>query len=207
MIIMPRKIFTEKMFDNNLLHKTLLTISESGYSDDVLAYKWLFYFDQESKNTQQGPQRLLLFDGHGSYMTYEFVATCEQMKIIPFCLLAYSTHMTQPLDVVVFQPYKHQYCRAVEDTICLLGRGKDNFTKYSFLKALKQIREKAFIKKTIWSAFCRVGVFSTSEEVLLKALKLVVDKKVRDKEMGGRTYNPDPSDPEGAIWVLASNAP
>jgi len=115
--------------------------------------------------------------------------------------------MTQPLDVVVFQPYKHWHRRAVKDTICLLGRGKDNFTKYSFLKALKQIREKAFIKKTIWSAFCRVGVFSTSEEVLLKALKLVVDKKVRDKEMGGRTYNPDPSDPEGAIWVLASNAP
>jgi hypothetical protein len=115
--------------------------------------------------------------------------------------------MTQPLDVTVFQPYKHWHRRAVKDTIRLLGRGKDNFTKYSFLKALKQIREKAFTKKTIRSAFRRAGVFPTSEEVLLKALKLVVDKKVRDKEMGGRTYNPDPSDPKGAIRVPVLNTP
>jgi len=64
---------------------------------------------------------------------------------------------------------------------------------------LKQIKEKAFIKKTIRLAFYRVRVFLTSEEVLLKALKLVVNKKIRDKEIGSRTYNPDPSDPKRAI--------
>lgn len=38
-IIIPGKIYTEKMFDNNFLLWATITISEEGYIDDKLVYK------------------------------------------------------------------------------------------------------------------------------------------------------------------------
>jgi hypothetical protein len=43
-IIMPCKVFKEKMFDNNLLNGTKIAQSETGYTDDELAIKWLWHF-------------------------------------------------------------------------------------------------------------------------------------------------------------------
>jgi hypothetical protein len=40
-IIIPCKVFKEKMFDNNLLNSTKISQSETGYTDDELAIKWL----------------------------------------------------------------------------------------------------------------------------------------------------------------------
>lgn len=43
-IIMPCKVFKEKMFDNNLPDGTKIAQSETGYTDDELAISWLWHF-------------------------------------------------------------------------------------------------------------------------------------------------------------------
>ncbi len=204
MIIMEAKVFIEKAFNNNLGTRTVIAQSESGFIDDELAFKWLWHFHYETKGRSKGKYRLLLFDGHGSHMTYEFISLCEQLDIIAFCLIAHSTHLTQPLDVACFQSEKHWHSRSIEDHV---RAGKGNFTKYTFLKVLKQIRTKTFTKRTIKSAFKRAGVYPLCPEKVLQALKLVEDTKLGDEEVGGRTYNYDPLDPSKAIQVPASNAP
>ena len=69
-IIMPGKVYVEKMFDNDLPPGTKISVSETGYSSDELALQWLEHFDKQTRRRQQGQWRLLIFDGHGSHMTY-----------------------------------------------------------------------------------------------------------------------------------------
>ncbi|PVH68777.1 DDE-domain-containing protein [Cadophora sp. DSE1049] len=73
-IIMPGAVYLEKMFNNNLPPGTKISCSEKGYSSDELALEWLKHFDQQTRGRQQGQWRLLIFDGYGSHMTYEFIS-------------------------------------------------------------------------------------------------------------------------------------
>ena len=99
---MPGKVYVEKMFDNNLPPGTKISCSETGYSSDEIAMLWLEHFDEQTRGKQQGQYRLLIFDGHGSHMTYQFISKREQLKIIPFCLIAHSTTLLNHLMFLVF---------------------------------------------------------------------------------------------------------
>ena len=85
----------------------VLTVAETGYSNDWLSLQWLKHFDAHTAKFQTGAYRLLLLDGYGLHHTIEFIEYCEEAKIIPFGLPAHTTHLLQPLDMVVFQPLKH----------------------------------------------------------------------------------------------------
>jgi hypothetical protein len=79
-----------------------LATSESGYSNDQIALSFIRHFDKFSALRQRGAWRLLIFDGHGSHLTYEFITYCWDNKIIPFGLPSHTSHILQPLDVVIF---------------------------------------------------------------------------------------------------------
>ena len=53
-------------------------------------------------------------DGYGSHCTQEFIQFCDDNGIIPFSFPLHSTHLLQPLDVVVFQPLKHYHAEALD---------------------------------------------------------------------------------------------
>jgi len=61
----------------------------------------------------------------------------------------------QPLDVAVFQPYKHWHSIAVHKAITRL---EDGYTLESFLRDLPEIRRKAMTEKTIRHAFAKTGI-------------------------------------------------
>lgn len=50
-------------------------------------------------------RKILLFDGHGSHLTYESIEFCKQ----PYCFPSHTTHLIQPLNGQPFQVYKHYY--------------------------------------------------------------------------------------------------
>jgi hypothetical protein len=78
--------------------------------NDQIALKWLHHFDAQTRPKLQTPrQKRLLFDGHGSHLTYEFISFCHENQIIPFYFLPKSTHYIQPLDGSAFQTYKQHY--------------------------------------------------------------------------------------------------
>jgi hypothetical protein len=201
-IIMPCKVFKEKMFNNNLPDGTKIAQSETGYTDDELAIEWLWHFHKQTRGRQQGRYRLLIFDGHGSHMTFEFVSICDQLDIIPFCLLAHSTHFCQPLDVGCFLQEKHWHKRSIEERV---RSGRNNFTKATFLQVLTQIRARTFTPWNIKSSFRKAGIYPLDPEPVLTAMKLRAEKKMGDKDIKGRIYYHDQSNPEEGIRIPASN--
>jgi len=115
MLILPGTLHLEDWTTKtNLDNNVLLAVSHTGYSNDQLALEWISHFDRFSSQRRTGACRLLLLDGHGSHCTREFISYCDEKKIIPFCLPPHTTHLLQPLDVVVFQPLKHYHAEAID---------------------------------------------------------------------------------------------
>ncbi len=67
--------------ENDLDGDILLATSPTGYSNDELALQWLKYFKIHSRKSQVGVWRLLILDGYGSYLTYEFYEYAQQHHI------------------------------------------------------------------------------------------------------------------------------
>ena len=64
------------------------------YTTDEIALDWLLHFHEhtkerarKSKKSSKLSPRLLLMDGHGSHLTYEFLDFCQKHNIIPFCFV------------------------------------------------------------------------------------------------------------------------
>ena len=79
-----------------------IALSDTGYTNDQLSFKWLHHFDQHIRKTTVGAKRLLLLNGYGSHHTLEFINYCDENGIIPFAFPPHTTHILQPLNVVVF---------------------------------------------------------------------------------------------------------
>jgi len=69
------------------------------------AMAWLRHFDQQTKLFLMSIC-LLLYDGHDSHISAEFVGYCLQNLIKLVLLPPHSSHLLQPLDVGVFSPLK-----------------------------------------------------------------------------------------------------
>ncbi len=99
---------------NDLSDETSLSTSDSGYSNNNLAMDWLRHFDKHSEKGQVGLYRLLIMDGYGSHLIYEFWSYAKEHKITLFRLHLHSTNLTEPLDVSCFQPFKHYHTQAID---------------------------------------------------------------------------------------------
>jgi hypothetical protein len=146
----------------------LVGVSETGYSNDELSMAWLAHFDRFSSRRQLGAYRLLIMDGCGSHCTKQFIEFCDERNIIPFCLPPHTSHLLQPLDVVVFQPYKHYHAEAVE---AATPTGCTNFDKAEFLDAIHEIRCQTLKPSTILSAFRCTGLVPYNPDVVIAKLR------------------------------------
>ena len=110
--------------------------SERGFTKDDIAIQFLKHF---IKYTNMGPHsewKLLLMDNHGSHETGEFLKLANDNHILPYPLIPHLTHCMQPLDVGVFQPYKHWHEVAMRDALASLSFEYD---VRSFLRDLPTI--------------------------------------------------------------------
>ena len=108
MVIVSGIIHQERWFTTTGIEDdSLIAVSDTGYSNDILSLEWLKHFDRFTAKRRMGKWQLLLLDGYGSHCTREFLDFCDDHHIVPFCLPPHTTHLLQPLDVVCFQPYKH----------------------------------------------------------------------------------------------------
>jgi len=60
---------------------------------------------------------MLVRDGYESYNSAEFQFYCKLNNIVPLCLPAYSSHLTQLLDVGCFSVLKRSYSLQIEHLI------------------------------------------------------------------------------------------
>lgn len=110
---------------------TTIAVSPTGYSNDELGLSWIEHFNKHTR--ARGLYRLLILDGHGSHHTIQFLQFCDDHKIIPFAMPPHLTHLLQPLDVVIFQPYKHYHAKELD---IMVRDGVTNFTKLEFLQCI-----------------------------------------------------------------------
>ena len=137
MVILRSAIYREYWYTiTHLPDNCIIGQSESAYNNDQLTMKWLVYFQQFSAKRQSGVYRLLLLHGFVTHCTKEFIDYCDNHKIIPFCLPPHSSHLLQPLDVIVFQLYKHYHAEAVEAATRM---GCGDFDKAQFLDRIDSI--------------------------------------------------------------------
>ena len=90
---------------------TMIATSPNGWISDELAIQWLQSFiNATNERTKKGEKRILIFDGHGSHLTVEFLQLYKDNSIIPFGFLPHTTHLCQPLDGKPFLSYKQHFC-------------------------------------------------------------------------------------------------
>jgi hypothetical protein len=187
-IILSAKCILQSWFNNTEIGNWI-GVTETGYINDLIAYQWVQHFHHITKHRVKGTHRLLLCDGFGSHMTYEFVRFCEDHQIIIFFLIPHTSHILQPLDVGVFHAYKHWHSEAIANAT-QTGGGK--FTKIEFLHALDTIRQKTFKKQTICHAFRAAGIVPYNPQIIIENLEDFMATPPPDEDSGGSSHNSTP---------------
>lgn len=153
--------------DNNMPNNNIIVISEAGYSDNLLALKWLPPFDCPTERRTVGRFQLPLLHGFDSHWTLTFIDYCDKKNIIPFFFTPHSTHLLQPLNLVVFQPYKHCYSKALDEGA---RTGCTNFNKVEFLAEIYTAQTQTFKMNTILSAWRDVSIITFNPDIVLPRL-------------------------------------
>ena len=93
-------------------------VSDNGWSSNKIGIVWLEQvFEQYTKPTRPIAKRLLILDGHSSYVNMQFVDWADRHGIILLILPSYTTHKLQPLDVGLFQPLSTIYSKEINNLI------------------------------------------------------------------------------------------
>jgi len=163
MLIVLGKAHMQSWYQD-LRDDVLVGVSDTGYTNDELSYEYILHFHRQLKKTQVGAHRILLCDGYGSYITREILEFCQKKLIHMFCLPPYTSHILQPLNVVLFQPYKHYHAKAV-DYASRTGCG--DFNKLEFLAVISSIRQQTFKRNSILSSFRECGLVPHKPSIVL----------------------------------------
>jgi hypothetical protein len=107
MLILLGKLHLERFY-RDLGDDILVGLSDTGYTNDELTFTYIQHFERQSRLSQKGAHRILLYDGYKSHLIAEVLEFCEFWKIHVFAFPPHATHFLQPLDVVLFQPYSSQ---------------------------------------------------------------------------------------------------
>ena len=108
-------------------------------------------------------------DRHGSYMDPDFIIKATAANIHLYLFPSHLTYILQPLDVSVFQPYKHWHTKAVQHAMRNLNL---DYNIASFMQDLHKIRTETFKKGTIHSAFQKAGIWLISCKTALEKIKV-----------------------------------
>ena len=82
--------------------------SQMGRISNVLGFEWLLcVFDPVTRQKLEGDDtHLLICDGNDSHISAKFLPHCIENNVCLFLLLLHSSHLIQPLDVIIFSPLK-----------------------------------------------------------------------------------------------------
>ncbi len=84
------------------------TCSPKGYMQDVNFENWFVKVFVEFVKNYKKPV-VMVYDGHGSHITYDTMEIANKNQIIVVCLPPHTSHAMQPLDVAVFRSVKAKW--------------------------------------------------------------------------------------------------
>ena len=138
-----------------------------GWSNSAVFNKYLTqHFAKYAGITdKQGDQKtLVLYDGHKFHAQLTLTDWAKKHNVILFVLPPHSSHLTQPLDVGVFGPFKCMYNHECE--IYKKNNPGISITKYSIAKLTAKPYVKAFSPENLSSAFKKAGIFPFNSSVI-----------------------------------------
>nr|AAC49418.1 putative transposase [Pyricularia grisea] len=139
----------------------------NGWTDNETGLDWVQHFDNHTKSRTKGVYRMLVLDGHGSHRSPEFEGYCKDYNIIPLYLPAHSSHLTQPLDVGVFNVLKRAYGQKINDFI---RAHITNISKVDFFLAFAAAYKKSMTKENMAGGFRGAGIIPHSPEMVISKL-------------------------------------
>lgn len=183
-VIFKGKVLIEGWFDN-LLINWRLKVSPNGWTSDEIGLRWLEkLFILSTSLRIKSRYRLLILDGHGSYLTPKFDELYGINDIILICMPAYLSYLLQPLDISCFAVLKRSYSRMVE----MKMRTRINYIdKFDFLEAYLLARIKAFRSNTIKNSFGAAALVPFSSDRVISQLNI-------------RLRTPTPSPSQESDW-------
>lgn len=168
-IIIQGKQHMESWFHTNLTGDELVLLSDSGYTNEELAILWLKHFIKYTGAGPESSMKILLMDSHPSHTSPQFTLLAHANCIIPFTFPSHLTHCLQPLDVGVFQPYKHWHKKAIQYALRSLDI---EYNIASFFRDLDSIRTNTFKPSTIINSFRDSGIWPINCKAALKKMKV-----------------------------------
>ena len=123
---------------------------------------------------------MLIFDGHGSYITQPFIDYCQENCIRPFLLPLHNTYLLQPLNVGVFQSLKYNFKKVVQKEVF---NGAQDITKVDFFLFFQRFHNQTFKNPQIYqSAFRKTGLIPLNPELVIRKMKGYQGKQTVQEE-------------------------
>lgn len=134
-------------------------ISDSGWMTSDVFFKYIstiFYpwLQKEEINTPV----LLFVDGHVSHRSLKLSEFCAEKKIILASLLPNTTHICQPMDVVIYGPVKRKWSQNLQH-LKTQNTQPERMSKQTFCELLAQCVDDVCTPQLLRTAFEKTGLY------------------------------------------------
>jgi hypothetical protein len=131
--------------------------------------EWIKHFNKHTSNYIKNAYRLLVLDEYKSYILVDFQCYCKENKIITLYILAYSSHLLQPLDVGCFGLLKKLYGKEIKN---LIQVHINYIIKIEFFAAFKNVFMASFSEANVRGGFQEAGLVLFNLETVLSKLDI-----------------------------------
>ena len=114
-------------------------------------------------------KRLLIVDGHSSYINLRFIDWANAHGILILILPPHATHRLQPLDVNCFLPLSTNY-QVEMDQWLHKALGTTSMSKRDFYELFRPAWLKSFSVSNIQGGFAKTGIWPFSPPVVLDVI-------------------------------------
>ncbi|XP_060608620.1 uncharacterized protein LOC132760626 [Ruditapes philippinarum] len=161
----PFYIFPGKRFNSQFMEGAQPgadgTMSDSGWVngeifEDYVTRHLAKHCNLDSVSSDR-PATLILYDGHKSHLSLTLNEWARQRNVVLFVLPPHTSHLTQPLDVGVYGPFKAFYYTECQQY--LQHNPGVYITKYEIASLTSKPYLKAFSPSNITSAFKKSGIY------------------------------------------------
>ena len=135
------------------IHGAKFSVSDSGWTKEGIGQLWLK--DHFLPNIGPARPQLLIFDGHGSHNSTEFLKIARAEGIILGELPSHTSNWTQPFDRAVFKSLKNSWNAHVDNFVKHTGASLGHS---SFLRVFGKAWADSITPENICSGFRATGI-------------------------------------------------
>ena len=129
-------------------------------------------------------------------------------NVILYCLPPHTTHLLQPLDILVYKPLKNHFS-VITDSITLAsvthGATRITVNKTNFPILMKEAFEKTMFINMIISGFCTPGICPFNPEAILKERLMPLDDATVTVNQIQQATPSDKSAKQNSVITLATS--